>query len=222
MNTDLIWTFVSFFLTLIVFSYLIGDNPAFRVVSYLFVGIVAGYAAVVLIFQVLLPHLIIPLITAPLLQKLLLLVPLLLGLLLLGKLSPKTTYLGNFSMAYLVGAGAAAAIGGAVTGTLFPQFWATIAPFDLRAAANPLGSLIEGVFILVGAVCSLAYFHFGAHSRQANRPAKRHPLVEAAATIGQVFIGITLGALFAGVFSAALTALIERVIFLVSTIYSLF
>ena len=132
---DLIWTLLGFFLTLIVLSYLLGDNPAFRFVSYVFIGIVSGYAAVLLIFQVIIPHLIQPLISAPLLQKLILLVPLVLALLLLGKLSPRTAGLGTFSMAYLVGAGAAAAIGGAVTGTLFPQFFATIAPFDLGAAA---------------------------------------------------------------------------------------
>jgi hypothetical protein len=40
-------------------------------------------------------------------------------------------------------------------------------------------------------------------------------LVELAATIGgTVFIAVTLGVLFAGVYSAALTALIERLHFL--------
>lgn len=218
---DLFWTLLGFFLTLIVLSYLLGDNPAFRFVSYVFIGIVSGYAAVLLIFQVIIPHLIQPLISAPLLQKLILLVPLVLALLLLGKLSPRTAGLGTFSMAYLVGAGAAAAIGGAVTGTLFPQFFATIAPFDLGAAASPLGSLFEGVFILIGAATSLAYFHFSARSKPGQAPA-RAPWIETAARVGQVFIGITLGALFAGVFSAALTALIERIIFLVTTIYSFF
>lgn len=221
MNTDFIWTLVGFFLTLIVLSYLVGDNPAFRFVSYAFVGVVSGYAAVLLIFQVLIPHLIQPLISAPLMQKLFLLVPLVLALLLLGKLSPRTAGLGNFSMAYLVGAGAAVAIGGAVTGTLFPQFYATIAPFNLAAAASPLGALFEGVFVLIGAAASLAYFHFSARSTPGQAPV-RSPLIEAIARVGQVFIGVTLGALFAGVFSAALTALIERIIFLVTTIYSFF
>jgi hypothetical protein len=36
--------------------------------------------------------------------------------------------------------------------------------------------------------------------------------------VGQVFIAITLGAIFAGVFASALAALIERLSFLVSTV----
>lgn len=221
MNSDLIWTFVGFFLTLFVFSYLFGDNPLFRFVSYVFVGIVSGYTAVVLIFQVLVPHLLQPLVTAPLAQKVLLLVPLVLSLLLFGKLSPRSAQLGNISMAYLVGAGAAVAVGGAVGGTLLPQISATLSGFDLGSAANPLGALIEGLIVLVGAASSLAYFHFSTR-RQPAVKAGRPAWVEAAARVGQIFIGITLGALFAGVFSAALTALVERVIFLITTIYSLF
>jgi energy-converting hydrogenase Eha subunit A len=47
-------------------------------------------------------------------------------------------------------------------------------------------------------------------------------LVNLLAVIGQVFIAVTLGALFAGVFSAALTALIERLDFLRTVIASFF
>jgi hypothetical protein len=43
-------------------------------------------------------------------------------------------------------------------------------------------------------------------------------LVESLARIGQVFIGITLGALFAGVYASALTALMERIGFLFNVI----
>jgi hypothetical protein len=45
---DLIWTIVGFILTLMVFSYLFGDNPLFRLVTYLFVGVSAGFAAVMI------------------------------------------------------------------------------------------------------------------------------------------------------------------------------
>jgi hypothetical protein len=54
------------------------------------------------------------------------------------------------------------------------------------------------------------FFYFGAKVRP-NLPPQRSRLVEVLAQIGQIFIGITLGALFAGVYSAALAALIERV-----------
>jgi hypothetical protein len=39
-------------------------------------------------------------------------------------------------------------------------------------------------------------------------------VVELLARIGQIFIAITLGALFAGIFAASITALIERLDFI--------
>ena len=71
--------------------------------------------------QVLYPRLVVPLFEGNLGDRLLAFIPLVLGLLLLFKLSPRTAHLGNPSMAFLVGVGAAVAIGGAVMGTLFPQ-----------------------------------------------------------------------------------------------------
>jgi hypothetical protein len=46
-------------------------------------------------------------------------------------------------------------------------------------------------------------------------------LIDLFALVGRIFIGITLGVLFAGVFAAALTALIERAASLVNFINSL-
>jgi energy-converting hydrogenase Eha subunit A len=47
-------------------------------------------------------------------------------------------------------------------------------------------------------------------------------LIEVMAWIGRIFIGITLGAVFAGLFSAALTAFIERIDSLIIFIGSFF
>ena len=77
--------------------------------------------------------------------------------------------------------------------------------------------MLEGLVILVGAVGTLMYFQFGANTRP-DRPPRRAPVVEGLALIGQVFIGITLGALFAGVYAAAITALVERWLEIITTI----
>ena len=66
--------------------------------------------------------------------------------------------------------------------------------------------------MLVGTVTTLVYFHFGAKAT-AGGP-QRSQLVIWLGWIGQVFIAITLGVLFAGVFAAAMTALIERLNFI--------
>ncbi|HSV86097.1 MAG TPA: hypothetical protein VLH85_05950, partial [Levilinea sp.] len=110
---DLIWTVVGFVLTLMVFSYLFGDNPLFRLATYLFVGVSAGFSAVMVIYHVLMPRLLFPFLEGSFgLQAGLVIVPLVLGLLLVMKLSPRLTRAGEIPMAYLVGVGAAVIIGG--------------------------------------------------------------------------------------------------------------
>jgi hypothetical protein len=100
-----------------------------------------------------------------------------------------------------------------LTGTLFPQMTATINAFDLQAAMArniTLEAIFNGAFILAGTVTSLAYFHFGA-SVKPDGLVRRNGLIEFLAWFGRIFIAITLGVIFAGVYAAALTALIERI-----------
>lgn len=223
MQNDLIWTVIAFFLTLLVFSYILGDNPLFRAVSYLFVGVSAGYIATLILFQVIFPRLLSPLLFSPLNEKLLISLPALLGLLLLFKLSRKLSALGNVSMAFLVGTGAAVIIGGAVTGTLFGQIRGTVIPFDLSNAGSPAEAglqLLGALVMLVGTVTTLVYFQFSAHPKTGQAPVLP-AITRVLSKIGQIFIAITLGALYAGVLAAAVVALIERLDFLRTAIQSL-
>ena len=218
-STDLIVGIVSFLLTIMVLSYLIGDNPFFRLAVYIFVGVTAGYAGAVAWHQVLWPKLFYPIVYGTLTEKLLAIVPLLLGILLLAKLSPRAARLGNPAMAYLVGVGAAVAIGGAVLGTIFPQTAATVAMFSLSGTA--VGErLFESSIILVGTITTLIYFQFGVKATASE--SKRGQLNNILGWIGQVFVAITFGALFAGIYAAAMTALIERISFLWTFLTSLF
>jgi hypothetical protein len=219
-TADLVWTLVSFLLTLLVFSYVFGDNFFFRIVSYLFVGVSAGYVFVVAWYQVIWPRLVLPMINGSLIDKGLAAVPLILSALLLTKISPKLASWGKFPMAYLVGVGAAVAVGGAVFGTLLGQINGAASPFNLSASGGNFNLLVEGVIFLLGTIGTLFYFQFSAASRT-NQPAQRPPFIEWMAAIGQVFIGITLGALFAGVYAASMTALMERMGFLFTVIANL-
>lgn len=90
---DTVGTWLAVVLTLIVFSYLLGDNVLYRWAEHLFVGAALGYAGVVTFHHILVPRLL-----NPLLQALeagegeriaLLLVPLVLGLLLFAKSSKR-------------------------------------------------------------------------------------------------------------------------------------
>jgi hypothetical protein len=206
---DLVTGIISFILTLMILSYLIGDNPLFRVAVYIFVGVSAGYAAAVAWQHILLPKLVEPLLGGSPQQRLLLLVPLFLGLSLLGKLSPRFARLGNPAMAFLVGIGAAVAILGAIFGTILPQTRASIDLFDTGTGGSLVGRLFTALVFLIGTITTLVYFQFS--SRATSAGPQRSRLVSALSWVGKGFIAITLGVLFAGVFTAALTALIERI-----------
>ena len=206
---NLITGSLSFIFTLMIISYLIGDNPLFRLAIYIFVGISAGYAASVAWQHVLLPKLFEPLLFGTMQQRLLLLVPLLLGILMITRLSPNSNRFGDPAMAFLVGTGAAVAILGAVFGTIIPQTRASIDLFDSSASGNLLEHLLEGTIFLAGTISTLVYFQFS--SRTSSVGSKRGKFVMGLGWLGKIFIAITFGVLFAGVFAAALTALIERV-----------
>jgi hypothetical protein len=213
---ELISGIVGLLLTLMVFSYLIKDNPLFRIAVYLFIGVASGYAATIVWHYVLVPRF------SQAVGSLdpLAMIPLLLGLSLWAKPFPRISWIGSFAMAVLVGVGAAAVVGGGLIGTLLPQAQAAIDGFDLRSAggaANPLWRLFEAGVIFLGTIFTLASFHFSA-GRAADGAPKRNRIIEGIAWVGRIFIAITFGALFAGVYMSALTAMIERLSFVLNFI----
>jgi hypothetical protein len=213
MSIEVISGLIGLILTLLVFSYLIGDNPLFRFAIYLFIGVSSGYAAFAAWNYVLWPKLFSPLLSrfGDINQLILLAVPLVLSLSLLAKLSPRTSWMGNFAMAVLVGVGAASAVGGALIGTLVPQAQAAMNEFDMGSVTGSaiLVRLIQATIMFFGTILTLAAFHFTA-GRAADGSAKKNGFLDGLGKAGRVFISITLGVLFAGVYVASLTAMIER------------
>jgi len=205
---DIISAVVGLVLTLMVFSYLIGDNLLFRIAVYLFIGSASGYAAAVVWYQLLLPKLASLPMDDPL-QLLIGFIPFFLGATLLTKLQPRISWIGNFAMAVLVGVGAATAVGGALTGTLIPQTQAAMDIFSFR-----------GLIVLTGTVMTLIYFQFGAR-RTSDGSVKRNAVIELLAWVGRIVIAVTFGVLFAGVYMSALTAMIERLSSIIEFVKSL-
>ena len=214
---DLITAGASFLITVFILSYLFGDNILFRLAIYIFVGAATGYVAAVACTEVLYPALVQPFFSgvafADAAQAIGIGFPLLGSFLLLFKVFPRLSHFGQLPMAYLVGVGAAVTVGGAVLGTLLPQVNATFDGFDLVSAdvsgADAAFMFLNGVVVLLGVIGTLAYFHFGA-TQKPDGSIRRNPLVNILGWIGRVFIAVTFGVLFAGVYMAALTALIER------------
>lgn len=205
-TSDLIGILLGFTFTIFVLSYAWGDNPFFRLSIHIFVGVAAGYATIVTVYNIILPYLIVPLVGDDHGKMILALIYLIPSALVLCKISPRLAKLGNPAMAMLVGIGAASAIGGAVIGTLQPQLSASINLFGTHTSIN-------AAIILLGTLTTLIYFQFSTRGKDGH-PSQQAQWIEGLGWIGQIFIAITFGSLFAGVYLAALTALIERFSFL--------
>lgn len=198
-------------LTVMVFSYILGDRLFFGIATHILIGVSAGFLALVVIQKIILPYLVTPLanVTDP--GFLLALVPLALSILLVLMLFRRGTQAGAIPLAFLGGVLAALAIIGVTRGTLAPQILSMIGRFEpgkLMHEAQPQWSaIVEALMILLGVISVLFAFH---HRGQAKAGEVVRPIfLQGIGSIGQIFIGITFGALFVGLFSTALIALIS-------------
>lgn len=207
--TTLIGGLMGVVLTLLIFSRLIGDNPAFRVAQYIFIGSSLGYALVVVYHQVLRPAALSAIAASgnPL-ELGTQMIPWLLGLLLLARVTGRQTvsWLANLPLALLFGVGTALAVGGALLGTLVPQIVATVRP----TGNQPL-ELLGSVLLVLGVVLTLCYFYFTIPRAS---PAGR--VVAFGATVGRWLLIVAFGFFLAGGFLTYLTALNGRLEFIIN------
>lgn len=204
-------------LTLMVFSHLLGRNALYRVALNIFLGGSVGFALGVVTWEVLVLRIGVPLVVG---QRWLVLVPLALGILLTLKLSVRRAYIGNVSVAFLAGVGAAVAIGGALLGSIVPLAGATA-----RAASSgawpfmPLGWL-DAVLLVVGALSALVAFE---HVGRPGRPGRRVWSWPARAVgwLGRWFLVIAFGVLFGGAVTTALSIFIGRMQYLIELVGTL-
>jgi len=202
---------VGFVFTLMVFSYILGDNFLYRIAIYVFVGLSAGYITVVTVESVLLPWLngtiLAP--AAGLGERGLGLVPVVLAVLLLLKTSPRLGRTGNLAAAFVIGVGTAVALVGSISGTLLPLAMATGSAVRI--------DVLNGFLIVIGVVSTLTYFEYLARRTPAGE-VKRSLRTRVFGSLGQFFVIITLGALYAGAILTSLTIFTERISFILSRI----
>ena len=206
-QVDLLTGFLSFLFTVGILSYAFGDNPLYRLVLHIFIGVAVGYGTLVIIYQVLQPRLIDPLFSRDLTVIALTVIPLVLFIFLVLKLSPRTAALGNISVAYLIGVGTAVAVGGVITGTLVPQVNATWVSIMPGAAPNFFNNLI----LVVGTVTTLLYFQFWLRGRTAIGEIQRVAVLHWLSVVGQVFLTVTLGVIYGGMILSGLAIFGERI-----------
>jgi hypothetical protein len=204
---ELLTGLLSFVFTVGILSYVVGDNPLYRLTLHLFIGVVVGYGTLVIIYQVLQPRLIAPLFSGNISIIALTVIPLVLFIFLALKISPRTAPLGNISVAYLIGVGTAVAVGGALTGTLVPQVgaaWVSILP---GAPTNFLNNFI----LVVGTITTLLYFQFWLRGRTAVGEIQRVAVLHWLSVVGQFFLTVTLGVIYGGMILSGLAIFGERI-----------
>jgi hypothetical protein len=221
---ETIGTLVGMILTLLVFSYLLGDNALYRLAEHLFVGIAVGYAVVIAFHSVLAPKVLAPLVVAVdeanWEQTTLLLIALGFGLLLWLKPIKSLSWLGNMSVGLMLGVGAALAIGGALMGTLWPQIDATA---NLSTTANLYGpgwGLFSAIVVLVGTLAALFHFHRGAGGK-GKLAGLSNLFVRFWGGLGRWFVLIAFAAILAATFVTRLSLLTGRIQFLLDGVREL-
>ena len=212
MTLDQIGIVVGAVLTLLILSYLAGDNFLYRIATHILVGVGAAYIFVTVVADVLYPRMVSPVLArlqlpdAPTLPLVVAAIGLFFGLLLFFKIWPRWAWMGNISVGYLVGVGAAVTLGGALFGTLGAQVVATAAPaggLSSGPSSVPVVNSILNVIVVFGTINTLLSFGFYRVSQRG--------VLSGISSIGRFFLSIALGATFASVYVASVSLLIDRV-----------
>jgi ABC-type cobalamin transport system permease subunit len=207
--TQVVVNIIAIVLTIAVLSRIAGNNPLFRAAQYLFVGISLGLAFVISYHQVLRPAAV-GLLSGSQSAVLLYGIPIVLGLLLLPRAvgGQELSWLANLPLAIIFGVGAALAVSGAVIGTLLPQ---------VLDSARPIGSdpstMIGTIILTLTTVIILTGFYYTVPS---SSPFSR--VVTMSGTIGHWLLMVAFGFFFAGALQTYLSALTERLQFILSFI----
>ena len=202
-------------LTLGLLTYLIADNPLYRILSHLFIGITAGYVTLLAWYSVIEPQLfgLSQLATGPLGSLRVLVIQavgLIGGLFLLLKSGHIAGRVGTLFVALMLGVGVAVAVGGGLTGTLIPQVLATMVPLAPLSAGSRWVELgIEGLFTIIGTLTTLGFFYYGGRAEPGS-PVSRPALIRPVAAVGQLFIGAAFGMMYAGALAASVAIFASR------------
>ena len=196
LHTIGIW--IAAFLTLAIYSFLYKDNPFYKVAENIFVGVSAGYWAVILWFNYTWPNLFEPLVNE---GSFINLIPILVGLMMFAPLIPKINWLVRIPLTFTMGVGMALVITQRIQGDIFPQLQATFLPL---LGVSPL-VLISHLLIIVGIISTLVYFYFSKEHRG---------ILGSTAKLGIWFMMVAFGASFGYTVMARISLLIGRVYFL--------
>ena len=200
MVTDLnaaLWNTIAMFLTFCIFSFLYKDNPFYKIAEHIVVGVSAGYFAVILYWNGLVPKLWDPIIKQ---GKLYYLIPGILGVMMWTRFSKKYSWISRLSIAFYMGIATGVAVPLYVQNYVIRQLSSTMLPVHFQ---NTTG--IFNLLIILGVLCVLIYFFFSKEHKGA---------MGSAAKVGIWTLMVGFGAGFGVTVMGRVSLLIDRVIFL--------
>uniref|UniRef100_A0A7V0Z730 Uncharacterized protein n=1 Tax=candidate division WOR-3 bacterium TaxID=2052148 RepID=A0A7V0Z730_UNCW3 len=195
-NTIGIW--IAALLTLAIYSFLYKDNPFYKIAENIFVGVSAGYWAVVLWYDFAWPNLFEPLFTKGQWYNIF---PIFIGLLMFAPLIPNISWMIRIPLTFTMGIAMAVSITQIVQGDIFPQLQATFLPLRGISVFN----VISNFLIISGVIFTLTYFYFSKEHKGA---------LGIGAKIGIWFMMISFGASFGYTIMARVSLFIGRIYFL--------
>ncbi len=194
--TQLGWQTVAAFMTLAIFSFLVGDNPVYKFAERLWVGISTGYWTMLLYHTSFTDKVLTPIFSE---GQLVYLIPTMMGLTMWLRLFPKFAWVSRFAMAFYIGISTGLFIPLAFKTSIFLQAEGSIRPIEASGAG------VVQLLVLVGLICSLVYFFFSkAHTGVLGGMSK----------VGIYTLMIGFGAGFALTVMGRVALLVNRVIFL--------
>lgn len=199
---EVLGLWIAGFLTLCVFSFLLGDNPFYKFAEHVYVGVSAGYWMCVGYWGTIVPEIVDPLKA----QKWVALIPLTLGVMLLFQLNPKTSWVSRWPLCFLVGMYAGLQIVFTMDSMVIEQVQASIKPLWVTTAGRIDWSTILVNWILVfGLLTGMIYFYFSVPHEGV--------VFGTGARIGIWVLMIALGASFGYTVMARVSLLIGRMLF---------
>lgn len=219
------------FLTLAVFSFLAGDNPAYKLAESIFVGTSAGYVMIASFWDTLVPNLFgnlfpetmrswglahLDLESADLPEaNWLYIIPLVMGIMMLWQLAPRGGWIARWPLAFFIGATAGIRMYTYFESDFLHQISQTIMPLVVfvyedagRKTLNvskTISHSLANVAIILGVISSLTYFYFSAEHKG---------VVGGITRVGILVLMITFGGTFAYTVMGRIALLIERFEFL--------
>ncbi len=189
---EVIGTWVAAFCTLSIFSFLYKDNPFYRFVEHLFIGVSVGYGLPIVYHNVFIPYVYTPIFLR---HEFIIIIPSLIGFLFVFRFHSKLSWLSRYPITFSMG----------MVGLGVPMSLHANTLVQMRSSMLPLTN-INLVVIFVGTVTILFYFFFSKAHEGTYKSFTR---------IGVWYMMIGFGASFGYTVMARLSLLIGRIQFLV-------